>query len=171
MNWQVTNCVSSLSVGTTHTQRLTLSLCVSLLRRTSSLRFSPSVRRRFDSHWVPLWIPHMFFTLLLAVRSCIFVRDPTVVIPLYEPLHLFSCGSSTEQMFINVDVFGFKYLSLQFFGSSSYEVIHNYMLLTFLVLSGYYYLTSKLSICCSIIIFLSMRILFSNLNSNMFISV
>lgn len=132
LNWQVTNCVSSLSVGTTQTQRDLhfFFFCMFLLRRKSSLRFSPSVRRRFDSLLVLLWIHHMF----LAVRSCICVRDPTVMILFIRrttTISSFSCGSSTDQWFINVDVFGFKYLSihvftsLRFLFSSLYDVIYN----------------------------------------------
>ncbi|CAN7032933.1 unnamed protein product [Brassica rapa subsp. trilocularis] len=41
-------------------------------RPPSPLSFSPSVRRRFDSICVPRWIPHMFSSLIIAVRSCIF---------------------------------------------------------------------------------------------------
>ncbi|CAF2107598.1 unnamed protein product [Brassica napus] len=85
-------------------------------RPPSPLRFSPSVRRHFDSIRVALWIPHMFSHLIIAVRSCIIQRDHTVMIPFIRTTtSLLLRGSprkhcSFMSMYLGLSIFHLMYL-------------------------------------------------------------
>lgn len=129
----MTNCVSSLSLLGPHTQ----TLCVFLLRRTSSLRFSPSVRRRFDYLLGPtldtshvLSSPHSRTIFYFCTRS--YGYDP-----LYEPPHLLVLRVLYGALFINVDVFGFKYLSINVFTSFIITLFSPFLrMMSFIIMSS-----------------------------------